>query len=519
MKKIIVIAAVAAVLALAWFAIGRFRSTQNANANIETETAQNGSLEVTVKAPGVVRSDQSAILTWKTSGSVESVLVAVGEQVNAGQVLATIDRTTLPQAIILAQAEMVNAQRALDNLVNSRTHSAIAQQAVEQAQQALEDARNPALSQAEAEEKVANAQKTLDDAQAAYEILKNPPPQSAIDQAHANLLIAERILNETDRQIARIQKKLAKDKDKYMFFESKELYQQILDALENKRIRDQRKYDDSLQRYNRLLNPVNPNDLAVAEAKLRLAEAEFDQANVELARVGGGVTQADIAVLEAKLADAQLEWQRLEGGVDEREITAAEARLAAAAAAIQQTRIEAPFGGTITAVYTKAGDQVAPGSPAFRLDNLERLQVDSKVSEVDINKIQRGQPVILTFDSVPDKEYNGEVVELPLVGATDNGVVSFNVVIEIKDADQQVRPGMTASATIIVNQLTDALLVPNRSLRILDGARTIYILKDGQITPVPVTLGVSSENYTEVLGGDLQAGDLIILNPPSEGSP
>jgi HlyD family secretion protein len=518
MKKFIVIAAVAAILALAWFAVGRFRNAQNAKANIETEAAQRGSLQVTVKTTGVVRADQSAILTWKTSGIVESVLVAVEDQISAGQILATIDRTTLPQAIILAQADLVNAQKALDDLVNSKTQSAKAQQAVEQAQQALEDALNPALSQAEAEQKVANAQKALDDARAAYEILSKPAPQSAIDQAHANFLIAEKILNDTDRQIERIQKKLGKGKDKYMFFESKELYQKILDALENKRIRDQRKYDDSLQRYNRLLEPVDPNDLAVAEANQTLAAAQLKQAKVELERVSGGVTRADTAVLEAKLADAQREWQRLKGGADEGDVAAAEARLAAAEAAIQQTRIEAPFNGTITAVYAQAGDQVAPGNPAFRLDNLDRLLVDAKVSEIDINKINFGQPVILTFDSVPDKEYKGEVVDLPLVGSTDNGVVSFDVVIDVKDADQQVRPGMTASATIIVNQLEDALLVPNRALRILDGKRTVYALKDGQITPIPVILGVPSENYTEVLGGDLQAGDLIILNPPSADS-
>ncbi len=516
MKKFLVIASLAGLLAIAWFAIVRFRGWQNATANIETEVARRGSLQVSVKAPGVVRSEQSAILSWKTSGTVESVAVEVGNRVSAGQTLATLDRATLPQGIILAQAELINAQRALDDLLYSRTQSAKAQQAVEQAQQALEDALTPALSQAEAEQKLADAQKALDNAQAAYEILTKPASQAAIDQAYANLLLAEKRLSDTDRQIERIQKKLRKDKDKYLFFESRELYQKILDALENKRIQDQRKYDDSLKKYNRLLEPVNPNDLALAEANLALAKAELERAKVEWERVSKGTSPAEIAVLEAQLADAQREWQRLKDGPTEEDITATEARLAAAAAAISQANIQAPFAGAITAVYIKPGDQVAPGSPAFRLDNLARLLVDVRVSEVDINKVQLGQPVFITLDSAPESQYMGEVVELPLVGEIENNVVAYNVVIEIKDRDQQVRPGMTASVTIIVNQLEDALLVPNRALRIRDGMRTVYLMREGQMTPIAVTLGPSSEDYSVVTEGDLRVGDLIVLSPPSE---
>lgn len=515
MKKFLVVAFLAASLALIWFAVGRFRSGQGVAANIETEVARRGSLQVSVKASGVVRSGQSAILTWKTSGFVESVAVEVQDRVSAGQTLASIDRTTLPPVIIPAQAELLSAQKALDSLLNSRTQSAKAWQAVEEAQQALQDALTPALSQAEAEQRLAEAQKALDNALAAYEILTKPVSQAAIDQAYANLLLAEKRLKDTDKQIERIQKRLSKGKDKYLFFESRELYQRILDALENKRIQDRRKYEDSLKKYNKLLEPVNPTDLAVAEANLALARAELDRAKVELERVSRGTSQAEIAVLEARLADAQREWLRLKDGPTASDIAAAEARVAAARSAVSQAVIQAPFAGTITAVEVKPGDQVAPGSLAFRLDNLDRLFVDARVSEVDINKVQVGQSVLIALDSAPGREYRGEVVELPLVGEIEDGVVGFNLVIEIKDPDQQIRPGMTASVTIVVDQLEDVLLIPNRAVRIRDGVRTIYTYKDGQIIPISVTLGQSSGDYSVLLEGNLQVGDLIILTPPS----
>lgn len=518
MKRVLFIAFLVATLALIWFAVGRFRSGQDVVANIESEAARRGSLLVSVKAQGVVRSGQSAILTWKTSGIVESVAVELQDRVSAGQLLASIDRTTLPQGIILAQAELLNARRALDNLLNSRTQSAKARQAVEEAQQALQNALTPALSQAEAEQKLAEAQKAQDDAQSAYEILAKPVSQAAIDQSYANLLLAEKKLKDTDQQIERIQKKLKKDKDKYLFFESKELYRRILEALENKRIQDQRKYEDALEKYNKLLEPVNPTDLAVAEAELALAKAELERAKVELERVQGGASQAEVAVLEAKLADAQREWLRLKDGPTESDIAAAEARVAAAEAAVSQAVIQAPFAGSITSVEVKPGEQVTPGSPAFRLDDLDRLLVDARVSEIDINKIEIGQPVLIALDSAPESEYRGEVVELPLVGETENGIVTFNVVIEIKDADQKIRPGMTASVTIVVDQLEDVFLIPNRAIRIRDGVRTVYVLKGRRITPISVTLGPSSEDYSVLLEGNLQVGDLIVLTPPSDNA-
>lgn len=515
MKRLLFVAFLAASLTLVWFGVGRLRSGQDAAANVETEVARRGSLQVSVKAPGVVRSGQSAILTWKTSGIVESVEVEVNDRVSAGQTLASIDRTTLPQGIILAQAELLNARRALDSLLNSRTQSAKAQQTVEEAQQALQNALTPALTQAEAAQKLAEAQKAFDDAQSAYEILTKPASQAAIDQAYANLLLAEKRLKDTDKQIERIQKKLKKDKDKYLFFESRELYQRILEALENKRIQDRRKYEDAREKYNKLLEPVNPTDLAVAEANLGLAKAELERAKVELERVRGGASQAEIAVLEAKLEDAQREWQRWKDGPDEADIAAAEARVAAAEAAVGQAFIQAPFAGTITSVEVKPGDQVAPGTPAFRLDDLNRLFVDARVSEIDINKVRLGQTVLIVLDAAPEREYQGEVVELPLVGEIEDGVVAFNLVIEIKNPDQQIRPGMTASVTIVVDQLEDVLLIPNRAIRIRDGARTVYVLKEGRITPISVILGQSSEDYSVLLEGNIQVGDLIVLTPPS----
>jgi HlyD family secretion protein len=75
---------------------------------------------------------------------------------------------------------------------------------------------------------------------------------------------------------------------------------------------------------------------------------------------------------------------------------------------------------------------------------------------------------------------------------------------------------MTAAVNTVVSELNDVLLVPNRAVRVSDGQRVVYILKNGDPEPVEIELGSSSEIMSEVAGGELNIGDIIVLNPPTE---
>jgi HlyD family secretion protein len=517
MKKVYTIAVALIILLGGYFAYNIYISRQGAQAaggDLETIVVENGSLVVTTSATGTVRSDQSALLSWETSGTVADVQVELGEQVSTAQVLASLDATSLPQQNILAQADLVEAERALENLLNSQTQGAQAQKTVEDAQQALEDALNPELSQANLRSNIAAAQKTVDKAQSTLDILTTPVSQAAIDQAYANMLLAENVLNNTNDQIARIEKKLKKPEEAYIFFESREFYNDILENLETKLVRDQRSYEDAVKKYDELLEPPNPNDVALAEAAVALAQAQLAQAERAWEREMDGPSLAELAVLHAELENAQREMERLQGGPDPDDIAAAEARVAAAQATLDQVSITAPFDGTITGVTSQPGDQVTAGTLALHIDDLSQLYVDLEVSEVDINQVKLGQQVILTFDAIPDKEYQGEVIEVALAGMETQGVVNFNVTVELTNNDEKVKPGLTSAASIITAQLDEALLVPNRAVRIVNGERVVYVqTNSGDIQPTQIRLGASSDTHNQVIDGDLQAGDLILLNP------
>ncbi|MEJ2708827.1 MAG: efflux RND transporter periplasmic adaptor subunit [Anaerolineales bacterium] len=452
MKKWIILGVIAVVLVGGYFVVRQFRDNQQSAAASEYQTvrAERGNLTATVGATGVVRANQSALLTWQTSGSVEQVMVDVGEVVDADEILASLEKTSLPQNVILAQADLVNAQNTLEDLYDTE------------------------LALAQAEQNLANAQKAVEDAQRYVDNINADAPQADVDQARANVVLAKDELDKARKAFRPYENKAEDNVNRA--------------TLQNKLAEAQQRYDAAVSRLNNLLGTVSDTTMEIAQSNLEVAKAQLE--------------------------DAQKRYDDLKAGPDPVDVTNAQTRIDAAQATLKMVNIQAPFSGKITNVEVKPGDLVSPGTPAFRIDDLSHLLVDVQVSEVDINRIQPGQDVSLTFDAILGKEYNGIVKEVALVGNSNQGVVDFTVTVELTDGDEDVRPGMTAAVNIVVRQLEDVLLVPNRAVRVREGERVVYILQGGNLTPIPITLGASSDTSSEVVDGDLKTGDVIVLNPP-----
>ncbi|MFH1632849.1 MAG: efflux RND transporter periplasmic adaptor subunit [Chloroflexota bacterium] len=456
----------------------------------------------TIGATGTVRSNQSAVLTWQTSGTVERVNVLIGDQVSRDQELATLEQTSLPQSVIMAQADLVSAEKALDDLLNSQLQQAQAMQAVETAQQALDDLLNPELQQALALQAIADAEQAVEYAERRSRNVQSTAGQPDIDAAAAQVVLTKDALDRAQENFDPYANKPADNLTRA------NLQSQLSAA--------QQQYDSAVRNFNALSGTGSETDIAVAGASLATAQAKLLEAERQYERIEDGPNAADVALLEAQLSDAQREWERLKDGPDPDDIAVAGARIAAAQATINQLYVSAPFDGILTMLESKAGDQVNPGTPAFRVDDLSRLLVDLEVSEVDVNQIKEGQKVTLTFDAILATEYHGEVVEVALVGTEIQGMVSFKVTVELLAADEYVKPGMTSAVNIVISQLEEALLVPNRAVRVVEGERVVYTLGDnGSLQSVVITLGASSDTYSEIVAGDLAVGDQIVLNPPS----
>jgi HlyD family secretion protein len=648
MRKFFIAILIILVLAtLGYFGYRFFQARQQANtiSNLQTVTANRGSLTATVGATGTVRADQTALILWQTSGIVDNVYVQVGQVATAGQTLADLAQSSLPQNIILAQSDLITARDALAKLTNpdlstisaSEKALAAAYTGYQQAQNnltnaiitnqnandmavyndwfstktALDAARNNlplanasidvqayyqavrATSQLQGELTMAQnnatalpgdvllAQKVADLENAVQDSLtKQNSLQSTLSSATSDLVItlSDRLsayeaategfigtvltdtLN-TSVDLARLQADLAQKQSDLI--NTQTTLDDLISHRQNmngKRCDDatiadyQDAYDAALNAYNFTGHIANSREyqlLQTASANLNWCTAVWSAADIATQDAKITSTQAQIQLLKAQITANQTQisdatnsvyglaidlnnvWTayqdasqqlsdtvntlyELERSPNSADLAAAQARIQAAQTTVDTQSLTAPFSGTITEVDIKPGDQVSPASAAFRLDNLERKFVDVLVSEVDINSIQVGQPVDLSFDAILDRQYKGVVSQVAPVGDSIQGVVQFDVTVELTNADENVKPGMTAAVNIIVNQINDALLVPNRAVRLVNGQRVVYILTNDQLKKVNVTLGASSDTVSQVVDGELQVGDQVVLNPPQD---
>jgi HlyD family secretion protein len=506
MRKYAIGAVVVVLIIAGIFAVRQARGGPAAGIEgFQTDPARLGSLTASVGATGTVRSNQTATLAWQTSGTVESVDAAAGATVDAGSTLAELSDTSVPQNVILARSEFVSAQKALEDLLASAQPQALALQALEDAGEALGSLDVTfAGQQAQVQLSLANAEDELVDAEYRWRAQQegNRGSSETVEAAQANLVLAENEVDIAQAAYNQVAGRPADDPVRAL-------------ALSNLSAAKQHR-DSVLRQLNWYLGKPNEFDQAILDAQVAQAQAKLEDLRQQWEEVKDGPSDAERMLLQAQLEDAQREWERLKNGPDQADIAAAEARVAAAEATLNQIRLQAPFAGTVTDVQVKDGDQVAPGTVAFRLDDLSRFLVDVDVSEIDINRIKKDQPALLTFDAILGKEYEGKVIEVAPVGNNLQGTVNFRVTVELLDPDEEVRPGMTAAVNILVDELTDVLLVPNRAVRVRDGNRVVYILQDGEAIPIQVTLGATSDEVSEVIGGELEAGDQVILNPPSE---
>jgi HlyD family secretion protein len=459
MKRRTIIIVVVAALVIAGVSYGLVSARQKLSANgddLQTFEITYGPLSAVVDETGEVYADQSAMLVWETTGIVREVTVEMGDEVKTDQVLTNLTDTSLPQSIYLAQQELISAERALEDLYEGAPVAA-----------------------ANAQLAAANARDTLQDSE--YRLAINQPGQRAAPEeykaAKARVFITQKAMQSRQQAFNNAAGQMAKAKSQIELTKAINNYQQAI------------WYKHWLEvGADEIEMPIFEGNVAVSLANLEAAEREYD---------------------------------RIKDGPDPDDITMAEARISAAQAALDIVSITAPFDGVITSVEVLPGDLVSPGTEAFRIDNLNYLLVDVGVSEVDINQIKVGQPVTLAFDAVLGKEYQGEIVEVSPVGVQQQGLVSFEVTIEVIDADGDVRPGLTAAVSIVVRQVENALLVPNRSVRWVRGEQVVYLATDPdnviteKLKMVPVTLGASSDEFSEVLDGDLNVGDLVVINPPS----
>ncbi|MEF8699751.1 MAG: efflux RND transporter periplasmic adaptor subunit [Candidatus Accumulibacter sp. UW20] len=286
---------------------------------------------------------------------------------------------------------------------------------------------------------------------------------------------------------------------------------------------------------------------------LLAAQARQSAANVVNVGAALDLSRATEKRMKALFDEEYISRQELEQAVQARRSNEAQLAQAKAAAEKDQvnlhyTTIRSPVSGIVIDRVVDLGQTVAASLQTPTLikiaQDLSEMRIDSSFAEADIGSIREGQKVRFTVDAFPDRTFQGQVQQIRLNPTTQQNVVTYNVRVSLSNPDQILLPGMTAYVSIAVASRDDALLVPNAALRFKptddaappardsppagagrgrqrprdSASGTVYRVEQGQLKPVAVPLGITDNRNSEVLGGDLKAGDRVVTGENLSGS-
>jgi len=270
-------------------------------------------------------------------------------------------------------------------------------------------------------------------------------------------------------------------------------------------------------------------NVAYAQAALELAQLTAKRKQELVNEHAAAQADLDTAIANLHQAEATLQIQR--------------ANLETAQINLDHCTITSPVDGIVISRSVDVGETVAASLNApvlFTIANdLSKMQIDASVAEGDVGQLEPGQAVDFLVDAYPNRTFHGVVSQVRNAPVTVQNVVTYDTVVSVNNADQKLKPGMTANLTFVIVHHADVLRIQNAALRFRppdataksgtpgspspeespsprprerhDSSRTVYVLTNGAKTPIPIQIhtGISDGIYTEVVDG-LHEGDLVV---------
>lgn len=499
-KRVIAAAVAVAVVGggVAWAVFGRDAGA----VEVTVEKASRGPLEVTVSAAGTVAPGTKADVFPPAAGTLASIEVTEGQEVQAGDVIAVMDTKPLELQVAQAQAAY-DAALAQAEAVNQQTPSSADEKAASAAVTAAWSAYDAAAKQ--------------------YDLVSTGglSDPTAVQQAQAAVSLA-----------------------KAAYSAAEAAYDAYKTGV----------YDPAPE----------PKDPAIVEALAALEEAKQQAADAvaaaeaNLAAVGSaGASPA--AVASAKAARDQA-WAAYQAAVaQQQKLARADTRKARASAAsgveaarqaleyavnvLERATLRAPISGKVvfngavtglsggafggvqaasTAGKPVVGGAVSPASAPFTVVAFDDLAFEAQVDEADVANVRPGMKATVSLDSLPGRSFSTTVERIGTASVvTPTGGTAFPVTLRLPDANGTVLLGMNGTAEIVVESLADVLSVPVEAVLDDDGVSYVYVVRDGRAVRVDVETGRLTETRAEIVRG-LKEGDEVIvtgLSSLKDGAP
>lgn len=288
--------------------------------------------------------------------------------------------------------------------------------------------------------------------------------------------------------------------------------------------------------------------LASARAKLEEAQATVVETRLRFQRCEKLAarqlcSQEELSTLQAAQARA-----RAAEASARAQVAVAQASLDVNETNLAKAEIRSPIDGLVLQRQIEPGQTVAASLQApvlFTLaEDLAHMELHVAVDEADVGKIDEGQSAQFTVDAYPERNFPASITQVRFAPQAVEGVVTYETVLSVDNSDFSLRPGMTATAVITVQQLQDVVLVPNAALRFMpptaeitqtggggifgsmfrrpssqrrrpDASNTsarVWILSEGQPRAVVVKTGASDGQFTELRAGELKPGQQVIVD-------
>ncbi len=291
--------------------------------------------------------------------------------------------------------------------------------------------------------------------------------------------------------------------------------------------------------------------LTLAQAGVEEAQATVTETAGKLRRVRDMVAKRMSSGEELDTAAAAAERAVAALAVAKAKVEQAQAQLDADHRTLEKTEIRSPIDGTVLKRQVEPGQTVAASlqTPVlFTLaEDLTQMELNVAVDEADVGQVAAGQPAEFTVDAYPNRRFPATITQVRFAPETVGGVVTYAALLSLDNADLSLRPGMTATAEIVVKALNDVVLVPNTALRFSppqprpaksedrglvgillpsrppearrlpraaaagQGSR-VWTLQDGTPTPLDIKTGATDGNLTEVLDGALEPGTMLLVD-------
>ena len=494
-----------------------------------TARVERGTVTSGVTASGSLTALTEQNLGFPKGGKITAVNVKVGDHVEAGQVLATVDDFDLRQTLAQQQGQLKSQQAVLDRLTNS-----------------------PVV--AGSEDSLAQAKDILDATRKQNSQVQDAN-ESAIDSA--------------DRQLD-VDKK-AKDQAEDKLDHDRKACGGGSSSVRSDDDDDDRSSSPStaapgagpgssaslLTSTDPSCSAISADEMAVTTAKQKVvaSKAALDSAvqkrDVDKANGDLAVENAQQAVVTAQnnansaTSDRPFNIAQQQGIVDN-----AKAAVAQAQQDVDNATLRAPVAGTVSAVNGAVGEYLGPsngtsalapgsgaaipgvdgtsgmtpavpGAPAgpnrpggtqfLVLDNIDEFQVVAPFSESDAATIVPNQKVNVTVDAAPDLTLTGTVLSVAPTGTSISGVISYYVTVLVNASDPRLKDGQTVRATVVTDETDDVLSVPSSAVRQENGKSTVTVVDaNGNQNPVQFEAGAAGEDRTQVVSG-LQEGQQILL--------